>query len=93
MTSVLLIAPRGSQAKLNNFEKDLGLVGENFNTAVSILNVGYEGLNSHILLKALILSQLYADANTLQYDSNQSPAFPLHSLLGLYLVLHICSYR
>ncbi|KAH8592211.1 major facilitator superfamily domain-containing protein [Bisporella sp. PMI_857] len=30
-----------SQAKLNRFEKDLGLVGSQFNTAVSILNVGY----------------------------------------------------
>ncbi|KFY63800.1 hypothetical protein V496_03684 [Pseudogymnoascus sp. VKM F-4515 (FW-2607)] len=30
-----------SQAKLNGFEKDLGLVGDQFNTAVSILNVGY----------------------------------------------------
>ncbi|OAQ68066.1 MFS transporter [Pochonia chlamydosporia 170] len=30
-----------AQARLNNFEKDLGLVGEQFNVAVSILNVGY----------------------------------------------------
>jgi len=28
------------QAKLGGFEKDLGLVGDQFNTAVSILNVG-----------------------------------------------------
>lgn len=28
------------QAKLNNFEKDLGLVGNQFNTAVSIFNAG-----------------------------------------------------
>jgi len=30
-----------AQARLNNFEKDLGLKGSEFNTAVSILNVGY----------------------------------------------------
>ncbi|RDW61675.1 hypothetical protein BP5796_11567 [Coleophoma crateriformis] len=30
-----------SQAKLNHFERDLGLKGNQFNTAVSILNVGY----------------------------------------------------
>ncbi|CRG84133.1 putative transporter C1002,16c [Talaromyces islandicus] len=30
-----------AQAKLNSFETDLGLRGDNFNTAVSILNVGY----------------------------------------------------
>ncbi|ETI22512.1 hypothetical protein G647_06587 [Cladophialophora carrionii CBS 160.54] len=30
-----------AQARLNSFEEDLGLVGKNFNTAVSILNVGY----------------------------------------------------
>ncbi|EXJ58529.1 hypothetical protein A1O7_05955 [Cladophialophora yegresii CBS 114405] len=30
-----------AQARLNSFEEDLGLVGNNFNTAVSILNVGY----------------------------------------------------
>ncbi|GJC94066.1 major facilitator superfamily transporter [Colletotrichum higginsianum] len=30
-----------AQAKLNNFEKDLGLVGNQFNTAVSIFNAGY----------------------------------------------------
>ncbi|GAB7336603.1 hypothetical protein MBLNU13_g09856t2 [Cladosporium sp. NU13] len=30
-----------SQAKLNSFEADLGLKGDQFNTAVSILNVGY----------------------------------------------------
>ncbi|KAF2466297.1 uncharacterized protein BDR25DRAFT_377389 [Lindgomyces ingoldianus] len=29
-----------AQAKLNTFEKDLGLEGSEFNTAVSILNVG-----------------------------------------------------
>ncbi|KAH8894628.1 MFS general substrate transporter [Thozetella sp. PMI_491] len=30
-----------AQAKLDTFEKDLGLIGDNFNIAVSILNVGY----------------------------------------------------
>ncbi|TDZ25642.1 High-affinity nicotinic acid transporter [Colletotrichum orbiculare MAFF 240422] len=30
-----------AQAKLNRFEKDLGLVGNQFNTAVSIFNAGY----------------------------------------------------
>ncbi|QYS99412.1 MFS domain-containing protein [Trichoderma simmonsii] len=30
-----------SQARLNTFERDLGLTGDDFNTAVSILNVGY----------------------------------------------------
>ncbi|KAJ0156131.1 putative transporter [Colletotrichum tanaceti] len=30
-----------AQAKLNNFEKALGLVGNQFNTAVSIFNAGY----------------------------------------------------
>ncbi|KUL83718.1 hypothetical protein ZTR_07483 [Talaromyces verruculosus] len=30
-----------AQAKLNHFEEELGLKGDNFNTAVSILNVGY----------------------------------------------------
>jgi hypothetical protein len=29
------------QAKLDSFEEDLGLVGNQFNVAVSILNVGY----------------------------------------------------
>jgi hypothetical protein len=29
-----------SQARLNTFEEDLGLVGNQFNVAVSILNVG-----------------------------------------------------
>lgn len=29
-----------SQARLNTFERDLGLTGDDFNTAVSILNVG-----------------------------------------------------
>lgn len=34
---------RGSlaQARLNHLESDLNMHGENFNTAVSILNVGY----------------------------------------------------
>lgn len=30
-----------SQARLNNFERDLGLEGTDFNVAVSVLNVGY----------------------------------------------------
>lgn len=30
-----------AQARLNNLEKDLGLVGSQFNVAVSILFVGY----------------------------------------------------
>lgn len=30
-----------AQARLNNLERDLGMVGDNFNTAVSILTVGY----------------------------------------------------
>lgn len=30
-----------AQARLNTFEKDLGLKGDQFNTAVSILNIGY----------------------------------------------------
>ncbi|KAL5412835.1 hypothetical protein PMIN06_005880 [Paraphaeosphaeria minitans] len=30
-----------AQAKLDSFEKDLGLVGNQFNVAISILNVGY----------------------------------------------------
>jgi len=30
-----------AQARLNNLERDLHMVGENFNTAVSILTVGY----------------------------------------------------
>ena len=30
-----------AQAKLNSFEKDLGLKGQEFNVAISILNVGY----------------------------------------------------
>lgn len=30
-----------AQARLNTFEEDLGLVGNQFNVAVSILNVGY----------------------------------------------------
>ena len=30
-----------AQARLNSFEEDLGLVGNQFNVAVSILNVGY----------------------------------------------------
>ena len=30
-----------AQAKLSSFEKDLGLKGNQFNVAVSILNVGY----------------------------------------------------
>lgn len=30
-----------SQAKLSTFEKDLGLVGNQYNVAVSILNIGY----------------------------------------------------
>lgn len=32
------------QAKLNTFEKDLDLTGDQFNVAVSILNVGYDFL-------------------------------------------------
>ncbi|KAI1860373.1 uncharacterized protein JN550_011525 [Neoarthrinium moseri] len=30
-----------AQARLNNLERDLGMSGENFNTAVSILTIGY----------------------------------------------------
>ncbi|OJJ03353.1 hypothetical protein ASPVEDRAFT_170733 [Aspergillus versicolor CBS 583.65] len=30
-----------AQARLNNFERDLGLVGTDFNVAVSVLNIGY----------------------------------------------------
>jgi hypothetical protein len=44
-----------AQAKLNNIEEDLNLVGDQFNTAISILNVGY-GLLSlplELLLTAL----------------------------------------
>lgn len=36
----LLADKINSQAKLNDFEYDLGLVGEQFSVAVSILNVG-----------------------------------------------------
>lgn len=37
----MLITHLYSQAKLNSLEADLGLEGDQFNTAVSILNVGY----------------------------------------------------
>jgi hypothetical protein len=37
-----------SQAKLTGIEDDLGLVGNQFNTAISILNVGYVPLPSVI---------------------------------------------
>jgi hypothetical protein len=36
----LLANKMKSQAKLNDFEDDLGLIGEQFSVAVSILNVG-----------------------------------------------------
>lgn len=32
---------RDRQARLSSFEEDLGLVGTQFNVAVSILNIGY----------------------------------------------------
>ena len=40
ITMVSVLTSCFSQAKLGGFEKDLGLVGDQFNTAVSILNVG-----------------------------------------------------
>uniref|UniRef100_L2GHV2 Major facilitator superfamily transporter n=1 Tax=Colletotrichum fructicola (strain Nara gc5) TaxID=1213859 RepID=L2GHV2_COLFN len=45
-----------AQAKLNGFEKHLGLVGNQFNTAVSVLNVGYmtAQLPSNMLITRVI---------------------------------------
>lgn len=41
MLQHIILTRKRSQARLDNFEEDLGLVGNQFNVAVSILNVGY----------------------------------------------------
>lgn len=48
MCGVLIDRSCNRQAKLDTLEEDLGLVGTNFNVAVSILNVGWVALHREV---------------------------------------------
>lgn len=76
-----------SQAKLDSFEEDLGLVGNDFNIAVSILNVG-SVTGSHWIEARSDLSQIHPRPDSKQHDPYSREAFIVHPALGMRLVDH-----
>ncbi|KAK1597295.1 major facilitator superfamily transporter [Colletotrichum navitas] len=80
-----------AQAKLDSFEKDLGLVGNQFNIAVSIFNVGYmvAQLPSNMLLTRARPS-IYIPSCVLAWScvsAATAAAKSFHSLVALRIVL------
>ncbi|KAF0327794.1 allantoate permease [Colletotrichum asianum] len=76
-----------AQAKLDTFEADLGLKGENFNTAVSILNVGYMlmQLPSNMLLTR-VRPSLYIPFWVCAWSCISASTAATHSYSGLIAV-------
>lgn len=75
------------QAKLDSFEKDLGLVGNQFNVAVSILNVGYVlfQLPSNMILTKTRPS-LYIPACAMIWSCVSAATAGVHNYQGLIAV-------
>lgn len=75
------------QAKLNDFEDDLGLVGEQFNVAVSILNVGYMlmQLPSNMIL-TLVRPSLYMPFWVCVWSVISAATAGVHNYRGLIAV-------
>lgn len=82
------------QARLNSFEEDLNLTGNDFSVAVSILSVGSVLLSivAPRRSKELTPPKLRPHANSQQHDINQSSTIVIHAFLGLRLVLHLSSH-
>lgn len=80
------------QARLNSFEEDLRLTGNDFSVAVSILSVGFAPPYFHSATKnhKLTSSKLCPHASTIEHGPNQSATVSVHAFLGLCLVLHLC---
>ena len=56
-------------ARLQGLEADLGLTGDQYQTALSILFVGYDNLNPSSTTLALTKMKLYLDASTQQHHT------------------------
>ncbi|GKT48613.1 putative transporter [Colletotrichum spaethianum] len=81
------------QAKLNNFEKDLGLVGNQFNTAVSIFNIGYmiAQLPSNMLITR-VRPSVYIPCCVLAWScvsAATAAAKSFHSLIAIRIALGV----
>ncbi|KAH8692211.1 major facilitator superfamily domain-containing protein [Talaromyces proteolyticus] len=76
-----------AQAKLDSFEADLGLRGDNFNTAVSILNVGYMlmQLPSNMLITR-VRPSLYIPFWICLWSCISAATAGVHNYTGLILV-------
>ncbi|KAF2622144.1 MFS general substrate transporter [Macroventuria anomochaeta] len=76
-----------AQAKLDSFEKDLGLVGNQFNVAVSILNVGYVlfQLPSNMILTK-VRPSLYIPACAMIWSCVSAATSGVHNYSGLIAV-------
>ncbi|KAH7126632.1 major facilitator superfamily domain-containing protein [Dendryphion nanum] len=76
-----------AQAKLNSFEKDIGLTGNQFNVAVSILNVGYVlmQLPSNMILTR-VRPSLYIPACAMLWSCVSAATAGVHSYGGLIAV-------
>ncbi|KAF2011513.1 MFS general substrate transporter [Aaosphaeria arxii CBS 175.79] len=82
-----------AQAKLNSFEKDLGLKGNQFNVAVSILNVGYVlmQLPSNMILTK-VRPSIYIPACAMLWSCVSAATSGVHNyggLIGVRFVLGI----
>jgi len=79
-----------AQAKLGGFEKDLGLVGDQFNTAVSLLNVGYiiMQLPSNMILTR-VRPSLYIPACVAIWSCVSAATAGVHNYHGLVAVRFI----
>ncbi|KAH7069781.1 major facilitator superfamily domain-containing protein [Paraphoma chrysanthemicola] len=82
-----------AQARLSSFEKDLGLKGSQFNTAVSILNVGYVlmQLPSNMLLTK-VRPSIYIPACAMLWSCVSASTAGAHNyggLIGVRFVLGI----
>ncbi|KAJ4299219.1 hypothetical protein N0V90_004463 [Kalmusia sp. IMI 367209] len=79
-----------AQAKLNTFEKDIGLKGNQFNVAVSILNVGYVlmQLPSNMILTK-VRPSIYIPACAMLWSCVSASTAGVHSYGGLIAVRFI----
>ncbi|USP74360.1 major facilitator superfamily transporter [Curvularia clavata] len=76
-----------AQARLDNFEKDLGLVGNQFNIAVSILNVGYmlAQLPSNMILTR-VRPSIYLPCCVVVWSCVSAATAGVHNFAGLVAV-------
>lgn len=85
-----------AQARLNNFEEDLGLVGNQFNTAVSMYatppppSLGPSNIQSYMLTIVQSLRWLRPHANPQQHAHHPHQARYLHELLDAGLGRCVC---